>query len=114
EVMNYARARLLERAVVPASVLTWTPASSETFKHTGTLTGALSTLEEGYLTKGAVLELAPNPDNGERKWATFISLMGDRSEAGPAGSAGPVSLSANIPAGWVVKRIVSAFNPTIG
>lgn len=114
EVMNYARARLLEHARAPVSTLSWTPASSETFKHTGTLTGALSETEEGYLTKGAVLELAPNTDSGERKWATFISLMGDRSEAGPAGSAGPVSLSANIPAGWVVKRIVPAFNSTIG
>ena len=114
EVANYVRARLLERAETPDSTLTWTPASSETFKHTGTLTGALNASEEAYLTKGAVLEFAPNPDNGQRRWATYVSLMGDRSEAGPAGSAGPVSLSATIPAGWTVKRVVSAFNPTIG
>lgn len=113
EVGNYVRAKLLEAADVPNSTLTWTPASSENFKHTGTLTGALTTAEQGFLTQGAVLEFGP-ASGAERKWATFSSLLGDRSEAGPVGSAGPVTLSALIPAGWVVKRMISAYNSTIG
>ncbi len=113
EVGNYVRARLLAAADVPNSPLTWTSASSENFKHTGTLSGALTEEEEGYLTQGAVLEFGPT-SGAERKWATFTSLLGDRSEAGPVGSAGPVTLSAVIPSGWVVKRVISAFNSTVG
>lgn len=113
EVGNYVRARLLAAADVPNSPLTWTSASSENFKHTGTLSGALTEEEQGYLTQGAVLEFGPT-SGAERKWATFTSLLGDRSEAGPVGSAGPVTLSAVIPSGWVVKRVISAFNSTVG
>ena len=114
EVSNYVRSELLSRAKTPGQTLTWNTANNETFKHTGTLSGALTPEEEAHLTQGSVIEFAPSPDTGARKWATFMSVLGDRDEAGPSGSAGPVTLSAIIPNGWVVTRIVSAFNATIG
>lgn len=112
EVENYVRSKLLDMAWYPTEPLTWTASSNEAFQHTGTITGAMTAVEEAKLAEGAIIEF--RGPNDVKRWVSVKSVIGNRAVAGPVGSAGPVVISTNdIPSGWVIHRIVPAYNTTL-
>lgn len=104
EVANFMREHLLTKQHQPVTPITWHRAVAEVaFASTGYVSA-----DDDYLLVGSSL-LIQEP-NGAKKWATVASIVGDPTDAPPAGSSGPVTLSVIIQEGSQILKIVPPFN----
>ncbi len=109
EVTNYASEILLsaadEIAAEPGSAagIVWHRADTDA---SFTSTGYFSNTNQ-YLVEGATVEFATS--NTTTRWATIAAVNGDSTQAPPAGSAGPVTLSQTIPEGAPITRVIPRF-----